>query len=367
MDEKRKALWVALNLVLADRLRTAQKIMAHFPDLEEVFRASSKKLEALGATGAEAAALTSPRTIERALRTLSWLEKKGYLPVTLEEPAYPAILREIFDPPFVLYLSGCPDALQEPSVAVVGARRPTPYGRAAAEKLARDLAASGLVVVSGLARGIDSIAHWGALDSGRTVAVLGSGLDDIYPQENKGLFRKIAESGAVVTEFAPEMPPLPFHFPLRNRIISGLSLATVVVEATRQSGSLITARLSLEQNRDVMAVPGSPASDLSRGTNWLIKSGAKLVEAWEDVVEELPSPLRERLLSRRTVESKKMPALSPDERKVYDRLSVETPVHVDELVEAADVSVSELLGVLLNLELKGLVRQAPGKLFQRSP
>jgi DNA processing protein len=366
MSVERKTLWVALNLVLADSLRIAQKVVAHFPDLEDIFRASSKKLEAVGVEADKAAALTSPRTIERASRTLTWLDKKGYFLITMEEPDYPANLREIFDPPFVLYGAGRAEVLEEPSIAVVGARHPTPYGRAAAEKLAKDLASLGLVVVSGLARGIDSIAHWGALDSGRTVAVLGSGLDDIYPRENKGLFRKIAENGAVITEFPPEMPPLPFHFPLRNRIISGLSLATVVVEATRQSGSLITARLSLEQNRDVMAVPGSPASDLSRGTNWLIKSGAKLVETWEDVVEELPSPLRERFLSRRTEEKKKMPALSPEEKKVFDRLSVETPVHIDELIEAADASVSEMLGVLLNLELKGLVRQAPGKFFQRS-
>jgi DNA processing protein len=366
MAEKRKTLWVAFNLVLSDSLRTVQKVMAHFPDLEEIFRASPKKLEAVGVEPVQAAALTSPRTIERARRTLAWLDKKGYFLITMEEPEYPANLREIFDPPFVVYGAGRPDVLEEPSIAVVGARRPTPYGRAAAEKLARDLASSGLVVVSGLARGIDSIAHWGALDSGRTVAVLGSGLDDIYPRENLGLFRKIAERGAVITEFPPEMPPFPYHFPLRNRIISGLSWATVVVEATRQSGSLITARLSLEQNRDVMAVPGSPASDLSRGTNWLIKSGAKLVETWEDVVEELPSPLRERFLSRRTEEKKKMPALSPEEKKIYDRLSVETPVQIDDLVEAADTSVSETLGVLLSLELKGLVRQTPGKFFQRS-
>jgi DNA processing protein len=357
---------VAFNLVLSDSLRTVQKIMAHFPDLEEIFRASPKKLEAIGVEPAQAAALNSPRTIERARRTLAWLEKKGYFLITMEEPEYPANLREIFDPPFVVYGAGRPDVLEEPSIAVVGARRPTPYGRAAAEKLARDLASCGLVVVSGLARGIDSIAHWGALDSGRTVAVLGSGLDDIYPRENLGLFRKIAERGAVITEFPPEMPPFPYHFPLRNRIISGLSWATVVVEATRQSGSLITARLSLEQNRDVMAVPGSPASDLSRGTNWLIKSGAKLVETWEDVVEELPSPLREKFLSRRTEEKKKMPALSPEEKKIYDRLSVETPVQIDDLVEAADTSVSETLGVLLSLELKGVVRQTPGKFFQRS-
>jgi DNA processing protein len=366
MEEERRTLWVALNMILSDSLRAAQKVVAHFPDLGSIFRASSKKLTALGVEEEKAEALTSPRLIERASRTISWLTKKGYFLLTVEDPEYPSNLREIFDPPFVIYGAGRPEVLEKPSVAVVGARRPTPYGRATAEKLAKDLAASGLVIVSGLARGIDSIAHWGALDSGKTVAVLGSGLDDIYPPENRGLFRKIAEEGAVITEFPPEMPPFPFHFPLRNRVISGLSLATVVVEATRQSGSLITARLSLEQNRDVMAVPGSLASDLSRGTNWLIKSGAKLVETWEDVVEELPSPLRERFLSRRTEEKKKMPAMSPEEKRVFDRLSVETPVHIDELVEAADASVSEMLGLLLNLELKGLVRQAPGKFFQRS-
>lgn len=352
-------------MVLSDNLRVAQKVVAHFPDLGSVFRASSKKLSALGVEGEKAETLTSPRLIERAARTISRIAKKGYFLLTIEDPDFPPNLREIFDPPFVIYGAGRPEVLREPSVAVVGARRPSPYGKAVAEKLARDLAASGLIVVSGMARGIDSIAHWGALDSGNTVAVLGSGLDDVYPPENKGLFRKIAEEGAVITEFPPDLPPLSFHFPLRNRIISGLSLATVVVEATRQSGSLITARLSLEQNREVMAVPGSLTSDLSRGTNWLIKSGAKLVETWEDVIEEFPSPLRERFLSRR-MEEKRMPAMSPDEKRIFDRLSVETPVHIDELVEAADASVSEMLGLLLNLELKGLVRQAPGKFFQRS-
>jgi DNA processing protein len=222
------------------------------------------------------------------------------------------------------------------------------------------------VVVSGLARGIDSIAHWGALGSGRTVAVLGSGLDDVYPPENKGLYRKIAESGTVITEFPPRMPPFGFHFPLRNRIISGLSLATLVVEATRQSGSLITARLALEQNREVMAVPGNLTSGLSRGANWLIKSGAKLVETWEDVVEELPLPLRESLLAPKAREKRTVPAMSPEERKVFDCLSAEALIHIDELVEAADASVSEMLGLLLSLELKGLVRQVPGKYFQRS-
>jgi DNA processing protein len=251
-------------------------------------------------------------------------------------------------------------------VAVVGARRPTPLGRAASERLAKDLAASGLVVVSGLAVGIDSLAHWGALQAGRTVAVLGSGLEDIYPKENKNLFRKIAETGAVVSEFPPDARPLPYRFPLRNRVISGLTLGVVVVEATRRSGSLITARLALEQNREVMAVPGNITSGLSSGTNWLIKTGAKLVETWEDVVEEFPSPLRERLLASKKEDRAEPPETSPEEKRILNGLKTDELTHIDELVEATDVSVSEILFRLLSLELKGLVRQAPGKYFQRS-
>lgn len=362
----RRTLWVALNLVLSDSLRSAQKVVARFPALEMIFRATSEELQSMGMEKEKASALTSGALFSRAAETLSWLEHKRYFVLTIDDSGYPDALREIFDPPLVLYGAGRPEVLREPSIAVVGARRPTPYGRAVGEKLARDLGARGLIIVSGLARGIDSIAHWGALEAGRTVAVLGSGLDDIYPPENKGLFRKIAETGAVITEFPPRMPPLGFHFPLRNRIISGLSLATLVVEATRQSGSLITARLALEQNRDVMAVPGCLTSDLSRGTNWLLKSGAKLVESWEDVVEELPSPLRESLLAPRAEEKREVPAMSPEEKKVFDCLSATTLTHIDELVEAADSSVSEMLGLLLSLEIKGLVRQAPGKHFQRS-
>jgi DNA processing protein len=365
-EARGRVLWVALNLVLSDNLRASQKLVAHFPALGDVFRASVQELRSLGVEEEKARDLASPSLFERASDTVSWLDRKGYFVLTVDDPGYPETLKEIFDPPYVLYGAGRPEVLREPSVAVVGARRPTPYGRAVTEKLAGDLAAAGLVVVSGLARGIDSIAHWGALESGRTVAVLGSGLADIYPPENKGLFRKVAERGAVITELPPRMPPLGFHFPLRNRIISGLSLATLVVEATLQSGSLITARLALEQNRDVMAVPGNLTSALSRGANWLIKSGAKLVETWEDVVEELPSPLRERLLAAKAEEKRTMPAMSPKERSVFDRLSVAALTHIDELVEASGTSVSEMLGLLLSLEIKGLVRQVPGKHFQRS-
>lgn len=364
--EDRRIFWVALSLVFADRLRSAQKIVARFPSLKDIFRVSQAELEALGVEKERAQRLCAPRLLDDAARVLAKVEKKGCRVLIREDQDYPERLREIFDPPYLLYVAGDPKVLNEPSVAVVGARRPTPFGRAVAEKLAKDLAARGLVVVSGLATGIDSLAHWGALQAGKTVAVLGSGLDDIYPKENKNLFHKIIETGAVVSEFPPGAPPLSFHFPVRNRIISGLALGVVVVEASRHSGSLITARLALEQNREVMAVPGNVTSSLSLGTNWLIKTGAKLVETWVDVVEEFPSPLREELLSRIKEEPIQMPEMSPEERRIYDGLKTDELTHIDELVEAGDASVSEILAHLLNLELKGLVRQAPGSHFQRS-
>lgn len=364
--QDRRILWVALNLVLADYLRPAQKILEHFGSPEEIFRGSARDLETLGLEKDRARRLSSPTLLDEAARVLAALEKKGYFLLTREDDAYPGLLREIFDPPYVLYVAGDPGVLNEPSVAVVGARRPTPLGRAVSERLAKDLAACGLVVVSGMAVGIDSLAHWGALQAGRTVAVLGSGLDDVYPKENRNLFRKIAETGAVVSEFPPDARPLAYRFPLRNRVISGLALAVVVVEATRRSGSLITARLALEQNREVMAVPGNITSGLSSGTNWLIKTGAKLVETWEDVVEEFPSPLRERLLASKKEERSEKPEMSPEEKRIFDGLKTDELTHIDELVETTDVSVSEILARLLSLELKGLVRQSPGKNFQRS-
>lgn len=362
----RRVLWAALNLVLADCLRPTQKVLDHFGSLEGVFRASLRELTALGVEKEKARRLASRGVLDDAVRILAAVERKGWRFLTREDGAYPVLLREIFDPPSVLYVAGNPEILTEPAVAVVGARRPTPFGRAVAERLAKDLAARGLIIVSGLAVGIDSLAHWGALQAGRTVAVLGSGLDEVYPKVNLDLFRKIASTGAVVTEFPPEARPLGYRFPLRNRVISGLALGVVVVEATRRSGSLITARLALEQNREVMAVPGNITSALSSGTNWLIKTGAKLVETWEDVVEELPPPLRERLLALKDEGRAAPPELSPEEKEIFDGLKTDALTPIDEIVNTADVSVSEVLARLLSLELKGLVRQAPGKCFQRS-
>lgn len=333
--------------------------------MEDVFHTSKRDLQALGLEEEIADALSSPNLLKRADQEIDRLEKIGYSVLTIEDEHYPNYLREIFDPPLVLYYAGDIDTLSEPSVSIVGARRPTPYGRAVAERLAHDLSVKGLVIVSGLARGIDSISHWGALKGGKTVAVLGSGLETIYPRENRPLFEKIIESGVVLSEYSLKAPPLKYHFPCRNRIISGLSIGTVVIEGTGRSGSLITARLALEENREVMAVPGNITSELSQGTNWLIKSGAKLVNDWKDVVEEFPSPLKEEILSREIKKRKEALSLSREESKIHDLLLPDALTSVDELVERSNLSVSEILTVLLSLELKELVDQRPGKFYQR--
>lgn len=357
--------WVALNLVLGEKINIAQKLINYFPSVKSIFKDNREKFDVLNIEKKYIQALRSSKILERAENEINRMERKGYTILTPEDSQYPDYLREIFDPPYVLYCAGQVKVLKGPAVSIVGARKSSPYGRAVGERLAQDLAARGLVVVSGLARGIDSIAHWGALRGGNTVAVLGSGIDNVYPTENKKLMDKIIEKGAVISEFPPGSPPLGFHFPLRNRVISGLCLALVVVEATRKSGSLISAKFALEQNREVMAVPGNVTSPLSQGTNLLIKTGAKLVETWKDVVEELPSPLQENIISQEEPEKEEIPSLTPNQRKIYDLLSPESLTHIDEMVEKSDISVSEVLSLLLDMELKGLVTASPGKYYQR--
>lgn len=363
--EDNQRYWVALNLVLSENLRAAKKIADRFPCIREAFEASGQDLVALGIEEDKARAISSLEILDQARQEIERLKRKGYIILTLEDEAYPDYLREIFDPPFVLYCAGKVETLKRPAVSIVGSRKPSSYGRAVTLRLAEELASRGIVVISGLAWGIDSIAHTGALKGGKTLSVLGSGLENIYPRENWRLFERIVDQGAVVSEFPAKSPPLGFHFPIRNRIISGLSLAVVVVEAAKRSGSLITARLALEQNREVMAVPGNVTSELSRGTNWLIKSGAKPVECWEDVAEELPSPLKEELLSQKKEEKGKLPAMNSQEKRLFEFLQPDSTTHIDEILEKSDFSVSEALCALLSLELKGLVLQSPGKYFQR--
>jgi DNA processing protein len=302
--------------------------------------------------------------------------------IALADDGYPAWLRAIPDPPAVLYCDGRIEPNDRQAIAIVGARKATPYGLRITETLARELSGVGFTIVSGLARGIDTAAHRAALEAGgRTLAVLGCGLDVDYPPGHGRLREEIAASGAVLTELAPGTPPWASNFPRRNRIISGLSLGVVVIEAAEDSGSLITARLALEQGREVFAVPGSIDAPLSRGPHGLIKQGAKLVETVDDIIEELlpqlELPLTPTLSSTRcnegatgapgrgkNGESFAPPDLSPEERRVWEQISRD-PLHLDDLTERSGLTPAGTAGILLSLELKGLARQLPGQRYVR--
>jgi len=278
----------------------------------------------------------------------------------------PALLRHIPDPPPFLYVYGNLHATQK-NIAVVGSRNATGYGISITKKICADLAALKLTVVSGMARGIDTAAHEGALaGKGMTIAVLGSGLENIYPAENRKLFHTISENGAVVSEFSLKTEPDARNFPVRNRIISGISLGTVVVEATKNSGSLITARLAAEQNREVFAIPGSIQSFKSTGTHTLIKQGAKLVEHAQDIMEELAHQIyphhTHNFDAPEIHDAINELSLSPDESKVFNALEP-YPIHIDDLARKISMESNKLSGILLHLELKGIVQQSPGKLF----
>ncbi|MGB9005602.1 MAG: DNA-processing protein DprA [Candidatus Aminicenantales bacterium] len=365
MSEKRLD-WIALGLATAECPRSIPKILARFASPLEIFHAPQEDLRGLGLNDEIIGCLSSGWFQERAEEEEARLDRLGGRVIVYDDESYPGLLKQIPDPPFVLFSFGRTDVLRGPAVGIVGARRPTPYGRAAAQSLARELAGRGLAVASGLAEGIDSRAHMGALESGRTIAVLGTGLDIVYPRLNRGLAKKIAGSGCLVTEFPLGARPLAHHFPQRNRLISGLCLALIVVEAAQNSGSLITARLALEQNREVLAVPGNITSELSRGTNGLIQAGAKAVTCWQDVVEELPEAVRARALEIGRPEPDRPAPRGGEESRVLGCLRPDGLVHIDEIAVRTDVPLPSLLAVLLDMELRGLVRQSPGKFYQRS-
>jgi len=359
--------WLAFHLTFRSCPAAGRRALERLKTVHELFRARPADLAGLRLPDDAFQAISSGSALGAAAGELEKIERKGYTLLTFEDPGYPRQLREIYDPPAVLYCEGRTEVLNDPAVAIVGSRRPSPYGRALAGKLAGDLASRGLAIASGLAVGIDACAHWGALKEGRTIAVLGSGLDVLYPPVNRGLAGKIMERGAVLSEFPLGTEPFRENFPVRNRIISGLSLGLVVVEAAERSGSLISAGFALDQGREVLAVPGNVTSDLSRGTNGLIKAGAKLVEGWQDVAAELPSPWREKLLAEGGEKMDNKPdSLTEAERRLVAELPVDDAVHVDELAERTGQPVAGLLAALLGLELRGLVVQHPGKLFQRS-
>ncbi|MHB0968787.1 MAG: DNA-processing protein DprA [Thermoanaerobaculia bacterium] len=269
---------------------------------------------------------------------------------------YPPILREIHDPPQVLHVRGDRAALSKPAIAIVGSRRASPYAINVARRLGREIASHGITVVSGLARGVDAAAQTAALDAGGlTVAILGTGIDRTYPREHHRLAERIATSGALVTEFAPGTPPLAQNFPVRNRIISGLTLGTIIVEATDQSGSLITARLAAEQNREVFCVPGPIFSPGSVGPHRLIQYGAKLLHDLDDLFDEIPS-LRPEVAPRRRVEA----AIPEPLRHAASLLRLDEPRHIDELAAAGKSEPGALSAALLELELLGIARSLPG-------
>jgi DNA processing protein len=336
----------------------------HLPDV--VFKASQQALlEVEGISKRQSAAILNYKAPQSIKVELDRAHQKGYKIITLADSLYPPLLREIPDPPPFLYVSGSLDGSPK-NIAVVGSRHPTAYGISATQKLCADLSAHGVTVVSGMAVGIDTAAHQGALaGKGKTIAVLGSGFNKIYPSQNLGLFERISEKGAVISEFALDTQPEAHHFPIRNRIISGMSMGTVVVEASRKSGALITARLAADQNREVFAVPGSIQSFKSTGTHALIKQGAKLVENAQDIIEELVAYMSTPSLPEghvRNNAAQRQISLAPEERTVYNILSP-YPEHIDTLIRKTHIESGKLLSLLLQLELKGIVQQLPGKYF----
>jgi len=362
--------WLALALTPGLGARMAGKLLRELGSPDAIFGASLTELEAQHLPAAVAQALHSRQPLSDAAKELAKAQALGCRLLTWDEPEYPSRLREIYDPPPLLYVRGNVELLNRHVIAIVGARRPTPYGNQVAERLASDLASRGLVIASGLARGIDASAHLGALraPTGVTIGVLGSGIDVVYPKENKKIFQEVEQRGAIISEFPLGTFPAPQNFPIRNRILAVMALGVVVVEGAQYSGSLITARLAMEFGREVFGVPGNVTQPTSFGPNLLIKQGAKLAASWEDVVEELPTPVRAELMPVESASPEERAALvqadlAPLEKPIYNLLSVDEPRHVDEIVERSGLSSSEVLAALFDLEMKSVVRQLPGKQF----
>jgi DNA processing protein len=367
MDDK--AWWVALHLVPGVGRITFKRLVGYFGRPYEVMRATAGQLTRVSGIGPKIAnAIVGFQTEQEVARELRAAQAVGCQIVTWGDQGYPPLLKTIEDPPPVLYVKGDLGDPAVPAIAVVGSRRPSTYGKVVAEQLAGELAACGITVVSGLARGIDSVAHLSTMErDGRTIAVLGCGLSYMYPPENRRLAERISHQGAVVSEFPMRTKPDRLNFPLRNRIISGLSLGTVVVEAGERSGALITAQWALEQGRDVFAVPGNVTAPTSRGTNRLIKMGAKLVERVEDILEELPAyALGGRYQRAPTQEDRGLADHTPDERRLLALLDPVEARHIDWIIEQAHVPTSTVSALLLKLELEGTVTQLPGKLFLKA-
>src|SRR5436190_16042059 len=335
--------WLALTLTPAMGPIRGHRLVQQFGGVERVFSASLTELEAAGLPAASAQSIALGKSFSQAEEEFMKARDVGAEIISFEDEHYPARLKQIYDPPLALYVRGNGELLAEPSMGVVGTRHPTPYGMGMAERLSNDLASRGLVIVSGMARGVDTHAHRGALKGkGRTLAVWGTGIDVPYPRDNRRIAEAIiAAGGALVTEFSVGTFAAPQNFPIRNRIISGLSLGVLVVEAGEYSGTRITARNALEQNRELFAVPGNVTNKNAWGPNTLIKQGAKLTATWEDVVEELPANVKAQLVPEAAESGAPASAslfqqpenLAPHEKKIFALLRADEATHIDQLVE----------------------------------
>jgi DNA processing protein len=392
LSQEEELHWLALKLVPGLGTRLSKRLVDRFRGPEAIFRASRSDLEAAGVSGAVAQSVASGCAFEDAATQQEKVKESGTTLISITDPRYPPLLREIYDPPILLFVRGRTELLQSIMLGVVGTRCPTPYGIAAAERLSADLAHAGLTIVSGMARGIDTAAHRGTLNGGGdTVAVFGCGVDIIYPSENRKLASDLAMKGLILSEFPMGSTAFPQNFPIRNRIISGMSVGVLVVEGAQYSGSATTAKLAINQGREVFAVPGNITSKLSWGPNLLIKQGAKLVQDWKDVISELPAESRRHLIKKgkqriladagilgkeetgRVATAGEGSAslldslgleVGPIARRTLDALKVDSAIHLDDLLEIVqDTSTSELIAALFELEMLGLVKQLPGKNF----
>ncbi|MFN2411984.1 MAG: DNA-processing protein DprA [Pyrinomonadaceae bacterium] len=369
--------WIALNMTPGVGPRMATRLLEAFGSPDGVFHARRTQLESLRVRPETIESIIKREFEEKAASELERVKALGGDILILDDGSYPNLLREIADPPITLYVRGNWQAcFEQPMVGVIGSRMCSTYGENASEMVSRDLASRGITIVSGFARGIDTAAHRGAIrGQGKTIAVLGTGIDGVYPRDNAKLVREILDSGgALVSQFPLGTPPLKDNFPYRNRIISGLSLGVLIVEASERSGSLITARLAMEQNREVMAVPGNITSGNSYGTNYLIKCGAKLVQQWQDVVAELPSEIAAAILppkiekgAENGITAKEiLPAdLSENERQVWTILRPDDTTHIDALLDSSGLSFGDLNAALVGLDIRDLIRVLPGKHYAR--
>jgi len=356
--------WLGLHLVPGLGSVSQQRLLQAFGSPENIFRVSEHELSKVENIGSKKAHMIKIFDIRSSVeRELKLMSRKEINYITRDDTDYPNHLKNIFDAPNVLYIRGKWTAKDNYSISIVGSRKASLYGKVAAQRLAKDLAKEGITIISGMARGIDTIAHKGALSGkGRTVAVLGSGLDVIYPPENKNLMSKICQQGAVFSEFPLGTKPLRQNFPMRNRIIAGLSLGTVVIEAGIKSGALITAYQALDQGKEIFAVPGNINSLTSKGTNCLIKKGAKLVESITDIIEELQSKLKPLINISNPIKEKKEEIRTIAEDILLQHLSFE-PQHIDALVAKSGISAQKISSILLQLEVDEIVKQLPGRMF----